>query len=215
MSQAERHDSGFTLIELLISIALMGILMTSLVAGFMAVSANSASTMGRMEASHDAQLANAYFADDVAAAGVWKDLDELNPSRDHAIEVGTTYETSSLRCGAPGTQANLRMAWTEYGAGGSETRVVVAYLPITEGTERHLVRLECQGANDIPISSTVVVHNLAATGPTVTCRDLDGAEIAPCTGKEPARIDLDLAIDNPDDPTPSFTVKLTGWRRQI
>ncbi len=212
--EAARADSGFTLVELLIVIALMSVLMGALGMAFSVMMSQTAATQTRMEVSHDAQLATAYFAEDVAGTGV-RDATG-NPLQ--SIETNAPSTGGLHPCGSPSLpNATVRLAWDEvtFGAEEVRTRVVVSYVVVQAGPERQLHRVVCRTtpapaspAAATPVVDQVVVHNLSATtAPALSCS-------SSCTAASPPkRVSLTLTIRHPDDPE-QLAVTLTGQRRQ-
>jgi prepilin-type N-terminal cleavage/methylation domain-containing protein len=196
-------EAGFTLIELLVVIVLLAVIAVPAGNVVIGILHNTDATNARLAASHDAQIAAAYFAADVASTGV-----QLSPgSVGQSVELNAAYDAGLFPCGTVGTPpAALRVAWDEYTtAGGTPTRVVVAYVVETAGG-RSLHRIRCQGSTT-PSSDVVVAHRLGATDPTPTCSSA-------CTAvPAPQRVTLTLALTDPGG-SGSYSVVLTGQRRQ-
>jgi prepilin-type N-terminal cleavage/methylation domain-containing protein len=208
-------ESGFTLVELLMSIVILGIIAVPLGEVIIGYLKNADATVARMSESHDAQMAAAYFSQDVQAVGV----------RDYAA-TGTAYfplkqsvwtavaPSGGLSpCGAAGSPtAVVRLAWDDFasGAAAPPTLSQAAYV-LENGTELH--RLVCQGSA-APLSDVVVAHHLVSPFATVTCTGTTAA----CDGSGaavPATVALHLTIHDPQAAAGTqYTVHLTGQRRQ-
>ena len=214
----KRDDRGFTLVETLIVVVLLSVIVPVLGLAFNTMLAQTATTQNRLEVSHDAQLANAYFAEDVASIGVRDGSGGLLQS----VETNAPATGGKFPCG-PGTlpNASVRFAWDELSGGSTEvrTRVVVSYVIVPDGAERQLRRVVCRTTPapesptpTAPIVDQVVAHHVSATtAPTLSCWSSASTD---CVGATPPnRVSLGLTIAYPDDPEP-LTVTLTGQRRQ-
>jgi prepilin-type N-terminal cleavage/methylation domain-containing protein len=69
MKIARTRDEGFTLVELLLAVVILGIIIGPLIAAILVILQNVTTTEDRLSASHDVQIANAYFAADVKSSG--------------------------------------------------------------------------------------------------------------------------------------------------
>src|SRR5437899_1512408 len=183
-------ERGFTLVELVLAVVISTIVITAMATAFIEILRNSGTADARRAESHDAQIAAAYFAEDVQSTGV-RDTD-VSATPQQSIETGVAYDEGLYRCGSDGTpRALLRMAWDEFtfdAATNSEvkTRVVVVYVVDTSGIERQLHRIVCRTtpppagpAPTAPSIDHVVVHNLDSSGPTVTCSSTCTAAAGP------------------------------------
>jgi prepilin-type N-terminal cleavage/methylation domain-containing protein len=155
-----RNDAGFTLPELLISIVILGIVVAVIANAFITSSKHTAVTSQRFNESHDAQIATAYFANDVQSAA--------------AITAST--------CGIAGGMTNLvnfsydgasTIASYFHGASGGESRVVRRFCDATGQSEDVLVHyaggvptVSCEGGCDPgtnprpnKVEITIVEHN--------------------------------------------------------
>jgi len=211
-------EAGFTLIELLITITLLGVVVVPLAGAVMAFLRDSDVTTARMSESHDAQLATAYFAQDVQAVGVRNYTatgSAYFPLR-QSVETAAPAGAGVYPCGDPALPAAVvRLAWDDFrqGAGSAATQVRVAYV-VENRTELH--RVLCAGSAT-PVSDVRIARNLAAPYAAVTCADASGSPVA-CTGSgsaTPASVSLSLTLHDPQSPAGStYTVTLTGQRRQ-
>ena len=211
-------DAGFTLVELLLSIVILGIIAAPLANTVLTYFKTTDVTMARMSESHDAQIAAAYFAQDVQAVGVrdYSDTTSAFFPLLQSVETAVGATAGTYPCGPSGTpDAVVRLAWDDFGSGASPvvTRTRVAY--VVEGDELHRVR--CDGPTGV-ISDVVIAHDLvASTPPVVSCATQAGAATS-CTGSGtgvPASVSLALRIHDPKSPAGStYTVTVTGQRRQ-
>jgi len=191
LSTLRSDEGGFTLVELLITIVIIGIIVPALAAGVVSILHNSNTTTQRLYESHDAQIAAAYFANDVQSA------DLPVPSTDS-------------RCDKAGTTAVVRFAWTEYDtAGHSAAYKLVVYSKDTSvGTVPVLRRRFCQGTPNsaalgaTPLSDIVIAHYLSsATDPSVCMAP------ALCPGQPTSSIVLTATEQS------GYTFKVAGARR--
>jgi prepilin-type N-terminal cleavage/methylation domain-containing protein len=206
---AARRDGGFTLIELLVAIAILGVITVPLTGVIMGYFLNSATTSARLGESHDEQIAAAYWQQDVASVGVRAPYDQGTGTFPLQQSVGTAFP-----CSVPGgTSTVVVLAWNRYDSAGAATRISVAYLTATAGTETRLLRLQCSGtALD---STAVLAHDLdPATPPVPTCTGSAGASCAAYVTAVPVTVSLRLAVKDPSGRGQPYTVTLTGMRRQ-
>lgn len=204
-----RGDRGFTLVELLIAVTLMGIVTAALGSTLTFMMKQTAATQTRLEVSSDAQLAAAYFAEDVASTGVRVTTPPFDPLQ--SVETNASATGGLYPCGSAALpRAVVRLARDEVTGGASEvrTRVIVSYVVVPTATERQLHRVVCRGSSTSPTIDQVVAHNVSAvTDPVLSCS-------SSCTAASPPkRVSMALTLAHPDDPTP-VTVILTGQRRQ-
>lgn len=215
-----RDEAGFTLVELLMSVVILGIIAVPLAGVFLGYLKNAGATSARMSESHDAQMAAAYFAQDVEALGVrdYSDTATFEHPLLQSVEAGAPASGGAYPCGPAGTpDAVVRLAWDDWAGapvgGAAPTRVRVAYV-VENGTELH--RLVCRGSA-VVVSDVVVAHDLVTPFATVTCTDGTGAAVA-CTGAGaavPGTVALRLTIHDQQSAAGStYSVTLTGQRRQ-
>jgi prepilin-type N-terminal cleavage/methylation domain-containing protein len=146
------RDGGFTLIELLITVAIMGVITVPLANFVIAYFANLTQTQARLSASHDVQIAAAYFSQDVQ-------------------EMNQLVTPTGSSCGsARGTTVLLMTTddWTVANNTGTDNVHNIAYVAVA-GT---LHRIYCASGSTISSDATIV-HNYASA--SVSC-------IPSCTG---------------------------------
>jgi prepilin-type N-terminal cleavage/methylation domain-containing protein len=203
------EDGGFTLIELVITIVILGIITVPLANFVIEYFKYTADTSGRVSESHDVQITSAYFAQDVASLGTRNQSTQvLNQSVWKANATGAPYT-----CGSP-TPVVL-FAGDRFAGAGAPTVVEVSYATATVGTEYRLTRTTCAGPT-APAVTSVVAHDLdPSTPPTASCY-LSGAT-TDCGGggaSTPTSVTLTLSLKDPKDTGSSYTVTLSGERRQ-
>lgn len=204
--QLKRDDRGVTLIEVLVSIVILGIIIAPLSAGLIAFLRNTDDTTARLSESHDMQISAAYFAKDVQAIGV-RDWTTAPYRLQQSIALGAAAGSAFYPCGAGGTPAAIvSFAWDDpTSALGVPAVIRVSYVVTTVGGERQLHRVSCGSTASI----VVLVHNLDATAPTVTCST--ACTSAPAV---PQTVTLVLMIKDPGSSGPAVPVTLSGQRRQ-
>jgi prepilin-type N-terminal cleavage/methylation domain-containing protein len=201
---ARRDDRGVTLLEVLLAVVLLSIIMVPLANALIAFIRNTNATNERLAASHDAQIAAAYFAQDVQSIGLhdWT-------TAPYAFKTSVEH-----RCGPAETpNAVIRLAWDDpTAATGTPQAVVVSYVVRTEGAERQLHRVRCNGSGAV-LDDIIVAHNLVAD-PVATCRNAAGATQA-CAGPPvPQSIEMPLQLRVSGSANSILTVTLVGQRRQ-
>lgn len=142
-----RREDGFTLIELMVVLSIMTVVLAAVGTAIITVLKITDDTSSRMSESHDAQLASAYFANDVESA--------------------VTVTTTSGGYGPCGnSNAIVNFEWKDIGIGNTNTAVatstVASYATSTVGTQ---IRLERQFCERGPSSA---VYNLARTDAIAT-----------------------------------------------
>jgi len=231
--QLKRRDDGFTLIELLMSIAILGIIAFPLGNAVISYFHNTDATVARLGESHDAQIAAAYFAQDVESIGVrnWTSGSYDAATKTFLLQqsvevpqggVPVSYNSGLYPCGAAGTpDALLRIAWDDFSAGGATPtpppQIRVAYVVELTATETQLHRITCTSSAPLtPTSDVVIVHHLdPAHLPVVTCLTSTGSTSCTGTGAAvPQYLSLPLTIKDSADTDPLYIVTLTGQRRQ-
>jgi prepilin-type N-terminal cleavage/methylation domain-containing protein len=206
MNERSRRDGGFTLIELLLVMVILGVLtipLGDLVIGYFR---NSTQTTLRLNESHDAQIVNAYWQQDVASIGVRGSFDTGQQTFPLLQSVNTNFP-----CALPSgvTSPFTVLAWNTFDATGNPTLVSVGYATASSGSK--LVRLQC--TTSTLDSSIVIAHNLVSA-PAVACAGLGGSS---CTGtgtNVPATISLSVSLRDPADTGSPYTATLTGQRRE-
>ena len=206
--KAIADDSGFTLVELLVAIVILGAIMVPLADMVLGALRQTNQSQGRLAESHDAQIAAAYWASDVASLGTRTTNDPLDPQLQTSIETNVAYDGGTYKCGTAGTpNAVVRFAWDEVTpgpSGGTTTLVVVAYVVKPDGARSTLHRLRCNNSTT-PASDTTLAHDLNAA-PTVQCTP--GCTLAPST------VSMQLTIQDPLSREPNYMITLAGNRRQ-
>jgi prepilin-type N-terminal cleavage/methylation domain-containing protein len=213
-----RADGGFTLIELLITLVIMGVITVPLGNFMLAYFKNVSQTTARLNESHDAQIAAAYFAQDVAGLGT-RNRSTLRQSVWQGSTAGAPYS-----CGS-GTPV-LLLAADRFAGPGTATVIETAYVTNTIGGELQLQRVTCAGSS-AAATTVVVAHNIdPAAPPSVTCTVTPWPWIDPfassCTGSDrgplgnwvPTAVSMSLSIRTVGDTGSAYAVTLTGVRRQ-
>jgi prepilin-type N-terminal cleavage/methylation domain-containing protein len=206
LSKRRSGDAGFTLIELLLVMVILGVLtipLGNLVVGYFR---NTTQTTLRLNESHDAQIVNAYWQQDVASIGIRGGFDTAQQTFPLQQSVNTAFP-----CGVPAGVANpfVVLAWNTFDAAGTATLVSVGYATASSGTQ--LVRLQCT-ANTLN-SSAVIAHNLF-TAPTVTCAGSGGSSCVAAGADVPTTISLGLSVRDKADTGSPYSTTLVGQRRQ-
>lgn len=211
-----RRDAGFTLIELLIAVSLLGVVTLALGNAVIGYVRTNDATTDRLLLSHDAQLASAYFAADVAAMGL----------RDYAaagstipflpsIQTNAPYDAGAVICG-PATMptATVRFLsddWDTTASPAARRTTVVAYYLVGTGPIRELHRVRCAAG---AVTEATVAHYVVASTVTVTCSPECGTTPAPET------VTLKFSVARPPaDPheielSDLYEIELSGQRRQ-
>lgn len=203
-----RSDAGFTLIELLLVIAILGVIVVPLSDVIIGVLRNTDATSDRMMLSRDAQSAAAFFAQDVAAAGV-RDYSGQSQGGQvpykQSVETNVPYNNNGNTCGTTATPtALLRFLsddWDTSGATPVQRTDIVAYY--LSGTDLH--RLKCVGTATTG-ADVIVSHDVVAGSPTVTCSST-------CTSTTPpAKVTLTFQVSARS--VGAYSITLSGQRRQ-
>lgn len=202
------RDSGFTLVELLVAIVVLGVVMiplADLVIQYFRTETSATTVLGE---SHDAQIVNAYWQQDVASIGL------RSPSYDSAQNtfplqqsIGVPFGcTSSIPSGV--NSPFVVMGWTQYDSSGTPTQITVGYATQGAAAPYALVRMYCSGTN--LQSTATLAHDLTAQ-PTYSCTGTAG-----CTGagsSAPTSVSLTLSIRDASQTYTPYSVTLTGQRR--
>ena len=200
-------DGGFTLVELLITIVILGIIAVPLTSVVITFFLNSSDTTARLSESHDAQITNAYWQQDVASLGLRGEYDQSQSTYPLQTSVDTT-STSLLACSAnlPSGSLVVAMAWNQYSISGQATQVGVAYLTQPDGARSALVRAHCTGSS---VDSTATMAHYVTGTPSVSCPGLGS-----CDNSSPSTMSLSMTVSDPTGKNPPLAVTFTGQRRQ-
>jgi prepilin-type N-terminal cleavage/methylation domain-containing protein len=201
-------DRGLTLIEVLVTVVLLTIIIVPLTNAVITYLRNTDAVNDRLAASHDAQIAAAYFSQDVQSIGV----------RDWAAAPYSTFKTSVEENVGPTTGANpcgleggrdalLRLAWDDPAvATGNPPKVVVSYVAVPRGSVFELQRWRCRaGALQ---DTAVITHNLESVP------DPDCGAMACTDPAVPQTISMELRIRVEGSTNATLVVTLKGHRRQ-
>jgi prepilin-type N-terminal cleavage/methylation domain-containing protein len=204
VNRIPRGDEGVTLIELLMAIVLLGIIAVPLGGALISFFHNTNATTDRLAESHDAQIAAAYFAQDVDSIGVraWSST-AASPMRT-SVETNAPPRSGTFPCGLS-TDANavIRMAWDDPTSATARRTVIVSYVVRQVGSEKQLHRMRCDDGTANPTSDLVLAHYVGSVGaPALT----GPAGI-------PQSVSVTLTIKAPSD-SGSLVVTLFGQRRQ-
>src|SRR6266700_3971992 len=158
--QLRRRDGGFTLVELLVAVVIIGIISLPLGNVLVSYFRNTDATTARLNESHDAQIAAAYWAQDVAGMGTRS----TTTPYDFVQSIDNPTYTCASGVGTP----VVRFISDDYPSGpGTATQVRVAYVVETVSGQTQLHRIRCVGSSS-PTSDMVLAHDLnPATPPSV------------------------------------------------
>jgi|SRR5690242_7851270 len=213
-TQTPRDDAGFTLIELLLVIVLLGLVTVPVAALVVAFSRNANATSDRLAVSHDAQIAGAYLARDVAGAGLRDYSPGVTGSTTvpfkPSIELAAAYDAGGHTCGTTTTPSAvvrfLADDWdTSTNPATLRTDIVAYYLSAVPGGRQALHRIKCVGSAT-PVGDATVAHNVDPGSLSVTCSSACGSTTLPQT------VTMTFTVSTPR--VPSYPVTLTGQRRQ-
>jgi prepilin-type N-terminal cleavage/methylation domain-containing protein len=207
------HDEGMTLIELLIAVAVLAVITAPLANAIIGYLRVSDAALERMVLSHDAQISAAYFARDVASAGL-RDYSGAVDSTGTvpfkaSVQTTAAFDAGGTVCGTAATPvASIRFLSDNWNTSGATpvagTDVVTYYLrPVASTAE--LRRMKCTGS-PVPASDIVLAHNVDPETVSVTCS-------SPCSGTPvPEHVTLSFTVRT-GNATP-YPVTLSGQRRQ-
>ena len=205
VNRAPARDAGFTLIELLVVVTILAMIAVPLGNVMIGYLRDSDAADDRLALSHDAQIAAAYVARDVAAVGL-RDASAggtipFKPS----IQLAAAYDAGGLVCGTAATPAALiRLLsddWATAAPHPVSTRVVAYYLT---GTALH--RMLCAGGTTTDV---VLAHNVDPATLNVTC-----AGPSTCDGTSvPQTVTIAFSVSLPG--AGAYPITLTGHRRQL
>jgi prepilin-type N-terminal cleavage/methylation domain-containing protein len=203
MQLKRRDDRGVTLTEVMMAVIILAIILVPLGNALIAFFRNTNATNNRFIESDDAQLAAAYFAQDVQSIGV-RDWSAPPYPTTQSVETNASPTGGVFPCGAAGMpDAVLRMAWDDPTSVSGTRLIVVSYMVRTVSGEQQLHRLRCVGSTT-PESDLVLAHNVFSVGsPVIT---------GPNTN--PQAITFTVNIKAPTNTGSALVVTLSGQRRQ-
>lgn len=220
MQLTRKADDGFTLIELLISTLILGVITFPLGNAVISYLHNTDATVARLSESHDAQVAAAYFAQDVASIGT-RDWAPGDYPFNLQQSVWTSAAGITNPCATAGTTV-AQFSWDDLSSNSSTPpvpQIRVAYVVETAGAERQLHRVTCSApsltaTSSSPTSDTVLVHNLSPSGSDTTVATVSCSTTCTASPAVPQYVTLVITIDSTTDTDGPYTVTLTGQRRQ-
>ncbi|WP_427889874.1 PulJ/GspJ family protein [Kribbella sp. GL6] len=198
-----RGEEGFTLVEMLVAVVIIGIVMLPLANVLIGFLRTDGLASARMDESHDAQIAAAYWAQDVASVGIRQSYDVGTRTFPLAQSVNVAFP-----CSLPaGSTTTVTLGWDELDANGNASAVRVAY--VTSG--RSLIRLRCDAGS--LTSTATLAHELDGV-PTVACTGSGGTSCTGAGSAVPQKITLTFNVKDPSGKGQSYALTLTGQRRQ-
>jgi prepilin-type N-terminal cleavage/methylation domain-containing protein len=208
-----RDEGGFTLIELLLVVVIIAVVVVPLGNVVLSYFHNATATAARLNESHDAQLAAAYFGQDVASVGV-RQTSAPSASLVQSIWTGLPNGSGTYPCGSSGT-AIVLLAWDDTPVAGTVTLGYdrVAYTVQTVSGQTQLHRLACAGSATV-VTDTVVAHDVYASAPPSIACWSGGVSVA-CSGSGgsvPQQVVMTVSIRDAAS-TASYVITLTGQRR--
>jgi prepilin-type N-terminal cleavage/methylation domain-containing protein len=217
------QDHGFTLIELLVVVAILAAIAAPLANVIIGYVRNAGATTDRLELSHDAQVAAAYFARDVSAVGLHDPTNLIDKDNKlvfkPSIQVDAAFNEGGYVCGDASTpNAIIRLLSDDFvpatKAAPASTEIVAYYLrPGGAVSELHRKRCGSDGMSDI-----VVAHFIDAS---IAYQPACSSDCESST--VPAWVSLTLSVRPAVLPPSgaavpsagSYTIVLVGQRRQI
>lgn len=216
-SGGSREDDGFTLIELLVAIAILGVLVIALARIVTTFYINSATTVARLNVSHDEQIASAYFSQDVGNLG----------TRDQTTLVANQSLWTSFPAGACGASRGtpvVLLAWDDVAWDGTasppaakDTIDSAAYVVEVVSGQQELHRVFCSGPSvgvQTQASDVVIAHNLTVPLPSISCTGSGCPAGAPPTVPTSVTLTMNLKSSDPGNRDGTLQVTLSGQRRQ-
>ena len=208
LSRRRRSEGGFSLVEMMVAIAILGVITVPLANVVMGMIRHTSESSSKLNESHDAQIAAAYWSQDVADLGTRSTDDPMDPQLLRSVETDVDAGDGTYQCG--GEHAVVRLASDNVVASGgsaSTTLVKVVYVVRALDGRYALHRLRCVGSTT-PVSDITLAKNLFAA-PQVVCDSACGG-----SGSDvPRTVQLRMRIQDPHS-TSSYDVTLTGQRRQ-
>jgi hypothetical protein len=216
-----------TLTELLITMLILIVIIGPLTGAMIVYLRNTQATSDRLSESHDAQIAAAYFRDDVQNTGLRDWVHPPYTGYVQSITMDAPVNQGPYGCGSDTTTALIQFAWTEPAATiatQSERSATYVVRPVTGSPGvGELHRVTCQKAPDSSggavtmLADIIVAHNVDLSAlPTVTCVDGSGNFTkAACTASTtpPGTVKLTLSVRAQGRPS-DYPVVLIGERRQ-
>ena len=147
---ARSREGGFTMVELMASVAILGIISTSLGVVGVVMFKTMGQTQNRLDESRGPRFASVYWIPDVASA------DKVNPD---TVGLPTV-------CGATGPLVTLQ--WTDTTTTGFTT---VSYGFVSTAGVSKLERRFCVGGSSTPSRVTTIAPNVVTADTQVTCGD--------------------------------------------
>ena len=145
--RARRADEqGFTLVELILSIAILGVISTTIGVVGVVMFRTLNQTQARLDETRGPRFASVYWIPDVAST------ETVNPS------------TGLTACGSGGTNL-VTLRWIDDRTG----TTAVTYAVTTVGIERRMVRRLCTNNSSTAVRTTVIAPSIATPGAAVTC----------------------------------------------
>jgi len=208
-------DDGFTLVELIVAVAILGVVVTALARIVTSFFIDSATTVARLNVSHDEQIASAYFAQDVANLGL---RDQISQATLQSL--WTTFPAGS--CGATkGTQVVLLtwddIAWDPIASAAKDTIDSAAYVVEVKSGQNQLHRVFCTGTSVTSptlVSDVLLAHNVTTPLPSISCVGTGCPTAGPPTVPASVTLTLNLKSSDPGNRDQTLTVTLNGQRRQ-
>ena len=210
MSQdIRRREDGFTLIELIVTIVILSVIIVPLANFVIEYFLNEAQTNYRLSDSHDVQIVNAYFSQDVSNSGVRTSSANSTPQQ----SIWTSSNPPpGFYCGqGAGTLVALFQWDTGVNVGAAAQPQNAAAYVTTGSSPFTLVRVSCPASGTT--TQAVVAHNI--TSSTVNCF----AAIPPSTpvsgcGSTTRYVQLTLNVQSGSTDKAGVSVTLVGQRRQ-
>jgi hypothetical protein len=207
-------DAGFTINELLIVIVLIGLIVGPMTAVMIGIFRYTDTTTNRLAENSDAELAAAYFVQDVQSIGVRNWFDPPTYPHKQSVELDVRANAGLYPCGTGTERALFRFAWENPLGEFAPTEPRVAYVLRDVGAERELHRIACDGAGKVTADIVLARHVDDTTNPVVSCRGPAGTTIDCESVPLPITVTLTLTLRSPSSGS-VYPVTLIGQRRQM